>query len=217
MENIMHFNQRRFRLIRDMIVILIAIMSFSISITLNFVPLYQWFVKHYHLANLIHISSNELMLNYRNLLDYLNYLGVSHWHRTIPASTNALVHFHDVKMLVQFNYLISLIFIPFAGYLIYKRIKSSTLWEFTIPLKVLGQLLFICLFLLFIFFNKFFIIFHKVLFRNQDWIFNPYTDPIILALPPDFFEACFIFCGLLIMFGGIIMFYLGKRELHHSN
>ena len=40
-----------------------------------------------------------------------------------------------------------------------------------------------------------FIIMHKLLFRNDLWIFDSYSDPIILILPDTFF----MHCGILIM------------------
>ena len=45
-------------------------------------------------------------------------------------------------------------------------------------------------------FEDFFIVFHEVLFRNDDWIFDPNLDPIINTLPSEYFLACFgIFVG----------------------
>ncbi len=37
-------------------------------------------------------------------------------------------------------------------------------------------------------FEKSFIIFHKLLFRNDYWIFNPDLDPVINILPEEFFS-----------------------------
>lgn len=48
-------------------------------------------------------------------------------------------------------------------------------------------------------FDRFFVIFHQVLFHNQDWLFDPNTDPIINVLPTTFFEQCFILFGIFIL------------------
>ena len=36
----------------------------------------------------------------------------------------------------------------------------------------------------------FFIKFHELFFRNDYWIFDPVTDPVILILPDEFFFHC---------------------------
>lgn len=64
-------------------------------------------------------------------------------------------------------------------------------------------------------FEDFFVKFHEMLFRNSDWMFDPETDPIILALPAEFFMACFIlFIILFVIFQGIL-FGRGKWEIRH--
>ena len=40
--------------------------------------------------------------------------------------------------------------------------------------------------------NKVFLTFHKILFRNNYWIFDPASDPVILILPDTFFLQCVI-------------------------
>ena len=48
-------------------------------------------------------------------------------------------------------------------------------------------------------FNKAFVIFHQIVFRNDYWIFNEATDPVITILPEAFFMHCFM------MIVGIVM------------
>jgi integral membrane protein (TIGR01906 family) len=53
-------------------------------------------------------------------------------------------------------------------------------------------------------FNRAFVIFHSIFFPGKDnWLFNPHTDPIILAMP----ETFFLRCGILIV-GSIILISL---------
>lgn len=203
-------------LVRDIIVMLVAIISFSISFVLNNIQLYHFFVEKYNLASQIHLTSAELMYNYRNLIKYLNFLGINHWIHTISSSSQALQHFADVKKLIQFNYLISLIFIPLAIYFGIQRYRNKQFWQYLIPLKVIGTILVMALFILIAMFDRFFIIFHKILFRNNDWIFNPITDPIIKALPPDFFQCCFLIVAFIVFIFGLIFYWLGKRELKNK-
>ncbi|PFN28721.1 TIGR01906 family membrane protein, partial [Bacillus cereus] len=55
-------------------------------------------------------------------------------------------------------------------------------------------------------FEKSFVLFHKLLFSNDYWVFDPEKDPIILMLPEEFFmhAACAI---LLFILGGSILCY----------
>ena len=42
-------------------------------------------------------------------------------------------------------------------------------------------------------FDQFFTLFHQVLFvGDATWLFDPYKDPIILALPEDYFLHAFL-------------------------
>ena len=54
-------------------------------------------------------------------------------------------------------------------------------------------------------FSKTFYFFHKIFFRNDYWIFDPVTDPIINALPEEFFMIELILViSLLILFTLVI-------------
>ena len=55
-----------------------------------------------------------------------------------------------------------------------------------------------------------FTLMHKIFFDNDDWLFNPQTDPIITILPDTFF----MHCGLLII-GLTILFCAGLQLLYH--
>lgn len=47
-------------------------------------------------------------------------------------------------------------------------------------------------------FDYMFVLFHQILFNNEDWLFNPATDPIITVLTQDFFMYCFLFAFILL-------------------
>lgn len=205
--------KNNFILLRDIIVILIAIISFSIIFVINFVPLYYWFVSKFDLASLIHISKHELMMNYINLLKYLNFFWITKWDRTIKASYTGLIHFEEVKILVEINNIIGIIFILLSYFIIRKRIKNKTLWQFIIPLKLISSGLLIFFSIVFIYFYQLFILFHKLIFANNYWIFNPTTDPIIKVLPIDFFEASFILIVLIAYLFGLILYFKCRDEL----
>ena len=62
-------------------------------------------------------------------------------------------------------------------------------------------------------FDRAFVVFHAVLFPGKDnWLFNPYEDEIIMALPEEFFMNCailiassVILISLFLLIRGIIL------------
>lgn len=196
-----------------MITIGIAIISLSVFITVNFTGLYHFFVVHDHLGRLVGLSNYELMINYRHLISYLQCGWIHHWQTSLALSSKGLTHFADVKRLIEFNNLILILFGGLAGVVITNRVRKRQMWQLILPVKMALTLLGTFIFILMIAFNRIFILFHEVLFRNRDWIFNPQTDPIIKALPENFFEACFLWVFLVWILAGLGLIWYGKREL----
>lgn len=192
---------------------LLWVITFCIAFTINFRPLYWWFVEHEQLASLLDLSSVTLKQIYQTLLAYLNYPWISKLTLDISISYDAMRHFEDVKRLFLINY--SLLFITTVPtwYYLTNLIKQKKVW-------ILRQKIVLCLYVLSVIlvclvldFERFFVFFHKLLFTEQNWIFDPQIDPIILVLPSDFFLACFVL--FIVFFVGILLFflYLGKKQL----
>ena len=49
-----------------------------------------------------------------------------------------------------------------------------------------------------------FIMFHKIMFRNDYWLFDEALDPVIKILPDAFFFHCAVMIILLILFGSLL-------------
>ena len=60
--------------------------------------------------------------------------------------------------------------------------------------------------------NKVFLTFHKILFRNNYWIFDPASDPVILILPDTFFLQCVIVIAVVLVTGAGILFGKAHRR-----
>ena len=56
-----------------------------------------------------------------------------------------------------------------------------------------------------------FITFHKLVFQNDYWLFDPYTDPIITILPDEFFMHCAALIMLLVLAGSLAFFAAWKK------
>jgi len=59
------------------------------------------------------------------------------------------------------------------------------------------------------------VIFHKIFFRNDYWIFDYTTDPVITILPESFFMHCFMMIIVIVVVISLIMYliYRKKRNL----
>ena len=60
--------------------------------------------------------------------------------------------------------------------------------------------------------ERLFTVFHQLLFRNDYWLFDPNTDPIILVLPEGFFLECAIVIGVIILAGGLLCIRASRRR-----
>ena len=58
--------------------------------------------------------------------------------------------------------------------------------------------------------DTFFVKFHQLVFRNDFWIFDWRTDPVILILPDTFFLHCAVLIFSLVFFFSIVMLLLYK-------
>ena len=56
-----------------------------------------------------------------------------------------------------------------------------------------------------------FITFHKLVFQNDYWLFDPYTDPVITILPDEFFMHCAALIMILVLTGSLAFFAAWKK------
>ena len=126
--------------------------------------------------------------DYHLLLDFLNKPWVTELSLPdFPMSQAGAGHFYDVKKLFLLDY----------GILLLTIIPS---WLFLRHLKNTKR------------FDRFFVKFHELFFTNDDWLFDPVTDPIINVLPETFFMHCFVLFFLLIESFFLVFFLLGRRQ-----
>ena len=56
-----------------------------------------------------------------------------------------------------------------------------------------------------------FITFLMLVFQNVNWLFDPYTDPVITILPDEFFMHCAALIMLLVLVGSLAFFAAWKK------
>lgn len=151
------------------------------------------------------VNNTGLMKEYFNMMNYL----INPFEKKLEfiyftASQNGLSHFFEVKRLFLINNLVFLIVV------IAKKILKVKLRFFYTDAISIGMVPVLIFGLGILDFNQLFIWFHQLLFRNNNWLFNPTTDPIILALPESFFEIMILI--FLICFETMIIYGYKKRR-----
>lgn len=169
-----------------------------------------------NLANLRGLSSHRLLHNFHQLMGYLTLPWVTKLKMSdFPSSADGLAHFRDVKYLFHLDQTVFLLGLVPAWLYFRRQLRAKSLW---LSSRVFGSLAILPVllgsFAFFIGFDQFFTLFHHLLFPGAtNWLFNPYTDPIIWVLPEDYFLHCFILFFVLYEIIMLGFFWLSKRSL----
>lgn len=200
------------------IVFTIFLISLSVIIVINSRFLYRLDVKLLNLSSQTGYSEEVINHNYDTLIDYCSpfYKGELRF-PSLPSSDSALSHFQEVKIIFVSLYYIAAI----SGLMLlliiirkhkkqdYDYLKTSALTCIILP-SIVGIASMLN-------FNKTFILFHELVFSNDDWLFDPKTDPIILLLPEQFFMHCALFIVVLVLLGSGILYWIYKRKTRRTS
>lgn len=194
--------------------LILLALTLSITLTVNSTWLYSLNVYYGNFLPLVNLSAEQMMHNFEQLLNYLNYP----WLQVLKMdnfsdSARGLTHFREVKELFMINY--GIMIISFFSSIWYVRFlhQRNLSWLLLKPLQIIFAFLFTLIGLMMMGFNQFFIQFHKLLFSNNDWQFYPVQDPIINALPESYFYQCFVlFFGVLIILL-MVLYYWAQKPL----
>ncbi len=182
------------------VVLTLFIIGISVVGTLAFRPLYYYDMEKLQIPEMSGYSAEEIRENYDALIDYnMAWEDGELKFPTLPMSETGKIHFEEVKEIFDiFKYLavfggvLGAIGIAFmACKKEYRYLKMTAIVSCGLPV-VLGVLVAL-------FWDKVFVIFHKLFFNNDYWIFDPWTDPVITILPDEFFMHC-----ALLIFGGVL-------------
>lgn len=176
------------------------IFTFSITVTILFsFVIFKFDIHHYFLDQEANMSAGKLMHNYNQMMNYLlNPFDGSFHLDDFRSSVNGRVHFADCKKLFMLNFIV---FILSGIYVFFRRKYRARFNRTYLYIAIVGIVL---LLLMAVDFDGFFVIFHKILFRNNDWLFDPSLDPIINVLPDEFFIQCFVL--FFVLFEGLNFF-----------
>lgn len=177
------------------------IITSIVKFTVLFKPLYYFDIKHLNIPILSGMSEEEIKLNYDYLIKYnTSYRDYEFNMPTLKSSIQGKIHFEEVrdvfKVLNKIN-IISGVISVLGIYIVLKKkeikiIKYAGIISILIPIFLVIPIT--------IQFEKSFEIFHRLIFNNDYWIFDPSKDPVINMLPAEFF----LHCGVVILIGILI-------------
>ncbi|MBE7088398.1 MAG: TIGR01906 family membrane protein [Clostridiales bacterium] len=182
------------------VALIIFMLTFSIGLPIYCRFFYYLQIEPLGLTQSTNWSFDQIKTAYDDVLNFLTLPGFEFKTGELAFSESGKSHFEDCKWLFNLN-LFALIASTATLILILalKKLKKVTLVKFfnrncyfysaIIPLIIMVVLAAIIA----IDFNAAFEVFHAILFPGKDnWIFNPYTDEIILVMPQQFFMNCAI-------------------------
>lgn len=208
--------QFRFRDVLTGFLFLFFFIGIGLNIAIFFRPLYHFDIGFLDLESYSGFSKKQILENYNALIDYCS--PFFYGELTFPSmkiSVQALQHFVEVKQL--FLLFDGLALLSGVGLLVQiilrkKHAAKNPSWLLTgsvtsmIAPVFVGLLCAIC-------WDKAFVWFHKIAFRNDYWIFDWYEDEVIRILPDTFFLQCAgMIVGVVIVFN-LILLFTGIRRL----
>ena len=179
----------------------------SVVLVLNLRTIYYFDIRYQQLESKTGLSEEVIRENYDTLIDYnLVMKGVKKLEfPDFPMSEHGETHFREVKRIFfMVQYLLVILGVMFLFGLSrklrrrdYGSLKLISVFTVVIPLA-LGALAAVS-------WNRFFIKFHEIFFRNDYWIFDPVTDPVIRILPDAFFFHCAVAILFFLLLGGVLV------------
>ena len=200
------------------IIFTLLFISIAVVITVNFRPLYYMDIDALNIETESGIQKDVISENYNALIDYSSpfYKGELKF-PSLTASESGLSHFAEVKNIFTSFYILGAVTLILGVIIIvYKSRRKEISYLLVSAITAIVLPLLLGLFMG-INFDKTFILFHKLFFNNNDWLFDPATDPVITILPDTFFMHCAILIILIVILFSIVFLtiYMVKRKNIH--
>ncbi len=191
------------------------IISASVTITLNFRPLYYHDISALKIEETSGFSKNIIKKNYDELIDYNQFFHSGKLKLTMPMSREGRIHFEDVKRIFDTIEIACVITLILSCYLVTTQIRKRDLRFLKISSIITILLPTIAGIMTAVNWEAVFIMFHKIMFRNDYWLFDEALDPVITILPDTFFLQCAVMIILLILLGSLLC-TLFRSFFHHK-
>ncbi|MGX7030713.1 TIGR01906 family membrane protein [Vagococcus zengguangii] len=196
------------------LILVVFILTLAITLTINAYPLYVFDIGHLGIEEMTGLTKGTLLSNYHQLMGYLNHPFIKTLKMDdFPVSESGAFHFYEVKRLFILNYALLIVTSIPAVCFVKQLWQSNRLWIIKQALAYTALVPVILGFVMLVAFDQVFIAFHHLMFNNDAWLFDPVTDPVIMALPEQYFFHCFALA--VILFEAIILalFFKSKHQL----
>jgi integral membrane protein (TIGR01906 family) len=156
----------------------------------------------------------EIRTYFQNNEEYLSIETTINNQNRFLFNQREIHHMKDVKNLINLidsiGLIIGCIFIIFSLMLVfYDHNWKETLLRSILLSGLLSFFLVILISITFlVFFDYFFILFHKISFSNDLWILNPKTDYLIMMFPESFFRDATYAIGLLSIIEFLFIYFI---------
>lgn len=195
------------------LVLITFIFTFAVVLVLNAKWLYYIDITMLNIDKQSGMTVENIKSNYDTLILYNQFW---YWKElsfpTLPMSEAGRIHFQEVKQI--FVILQVLCMASFAGSVIwiikkvrrgqYGYLKITGLLALGIPLALGVAAIWN--------WDRFFVTFHHIFFKNDYWLFDSRTDPVILILPDAYFFHCAVFMLLVILMAGFLCLFLARKH-----
>lgn len=194
--------------------LMLFIISLAIVFTVFFKQLYYLDINYLGIDLTSGMSVETIKKNYDVLIAYQSifYRGTLNLPDFV-MSTNGRIHFEEVKIIFEAIQVIMVVSGLISLPLVIRRFKEKE-YRF---LKLTGLITIIVPamlgFVVALDFESAFITFHQIVFRNNYWVFDYRSDPVINILPETFFMHCFIMIVIIVItLAGLCLFYYYHKQ-----
>lgn len=187
--------------------LVLFIISISVVITLNFRPLYYLDIDFLDIPASSGFAREVIKQNYDVLIDYNSIFGPDTLEfPTLPMSETGRIHFEEVKVVFTLFEKLAIVtgILSVIG-IVYRFFKKSRLYLLLAGILTVGIPALLGV-LIALNWDSVFIMFHKIVFNNDYWIFDAELDPVITILPDAFFMHCAILILALVVLGSAVCF-----------
>lgn len=198
----------------------LAVIILSIKFTLNFKPLYYFDIKYLHIKENTDLTEDEIKSAYDYLIYYMNTnKNIQFELPLLQSSKEGIIHFKEVKNIFKKLDLMLFCSFPIILYGAYNGLKKKN-FSFLKTSSIFTVLFGLAVTIPFaVNFDMSFEIFHKIFFKNNYWIFDPYKDPIINLLPAEFFFHCLMLIIFLMLIFSVMLgiSYRKLKKIWHNS
>ena len=198
----------------------LCVLTGSIAVPILLRPFYWLHIQPMGLEAAGGLTASQIREAYGQMMDYCLGLRPDFAVGVLPFSESGASHFADVRFLFLLD--LAVLAVSAAALIalwFYCRHKAVKLHRFAghspgfwgcvglgVTFAVIGALAALD-------FDRFFTIFHAVLFPGKDnWIFDPRLDPVILILPQEFFRNCAILILAVLLMACAVIIIRDKRK-----